>query len=269
MAETSVIKNKFNIVFNKNKQDLHCEYSLADNDVAIKWKSKIKHLQNIPIDTVESKMEDLSNLEKHYNTFCEKYNIVPLKFTNIREQKNLNLLHEIYENNHDRISRLKNNVDLYRFHHAIHQAEQQSHNDKTEIYVSWGVKEGLLTEKYSCHEYYADKIVKNNIYLPWAELGKKPFRYWLDNEPNNATRVNDLCKPHLTLRAKFFISLIDKTPKKFPKKFEDWFKQYKKGWTKHYNIDNYSEVHNYSAPLLATANHSYDLDGAKFVRIVL
>ena len=75
MAETSVIKNKFNIVFNKNKQDLHCEYSLADNDVAIKWKSKIKHLQNIPIDTVESKMEDLSNLEKHYNTFCEKYNI--------------------------------------------------------------------------------------------------------------------------------------------------------------------------------------------------
>ena len=51
-------------------------------------------------------------------------------------------------------------------------------------------------------------IEKNNIYLPWAELGKKPVRYYTDKEPSDQKRINQLCKPHKTLRAKFFISLV-------------------------------------------------------------
>ena len=61
------------------------------------------------------------------------------------------------------------------------------------------------------------------MYLPWTELGKKPFDYWSDGEPNNEERVMELCKAHFTFRAQFFIALKSNKPKSFPQEFIDWF----------------------------------------------
>ena len=111
--------------------------------------------------------------------------------------------------------------------------------------------------------------MKNNIYLSWAELGKKPLTYWRNKEPDNQRRINELCKPHITARAKFFLNLSNAEPKNFPTKFTIWFEKYKQGWLHFYNINDYQPKHHYSAPILAYADHTLDLTHTKFKRLEL
>ena len=70
------------------------------------------------------------------------------------------------------------------------------------------------------------------------------------------------------MRAKFFISYEDITPKKFGVEFIKWFDQYKNNWLIYHNIKKWDEVDEYSAPLLATAYHNEDISNLKFQRIV-
>ena len=98
---------------------------------------------------------------------------------------------------------------------------------------------------------------------------KKPFVYYTDKEPSNQKRINELCKPHTTFRAKFFISLHDINPTRFTPDFTKWFDQYKKAWFEAHNIQEYTEIHEYNAPLLAHTNNKQDFTGFKFVRIEL
>jgi len=263
-----VIKNnKFRIIFSdQENNNFDLEYRLHDSSLAQKWAKKIKHLKNIPIDPIESDGIDVSNINKIYNEFCEFASLQPIDISNL-DQNKLNALHKIYEETHEKLSRVSNNSILYKFHHSIHYNESKGAKDK--IYVGWGVKEGLLTEQFDCYSYYADEIKANNLYLSWAELGKKPLDYWRNKEPDNQQRVNELCKPHSTLRAKFFVSLKDKVPGKFTADFLEWFDVYKKAWLETYNLKSYDEIHYYSAPLLAHADHKQDLTNAEFVKILI
>lgn len=244
---------KFQIVFTKNN-DLVLDYNLHDSLLADKWFKKIKHLQKIQIDPIQSELVDLKNLEKIYLEFCKQYDIKPTKIKKFNSQETLNKLHEIYEIH----SKSKNHSDvLHKFHHAIHIAEDRSR--KMEIHVGWGVKEGPLTETFLCNSYYEKGLKKNNIYLPWAELGRKPLQYFDREEPNEQSRINELCKPHITLRGKFCICLHDFDGNSFSPEFETWFKKYKAQWCKHWGINDWTEKDEYSAPLLATPSHTYDV----------
>ncbi len=265
---TSVRKSKFKIILsNQEDKDIDVEYELHDSLLAEKWIKKIKHLKRVAIDPVESQIVDVSNLESIYNEFCKFANLEPINIENFDQDK-LNQLHKIYEDQHEVLSRMKDNEILYKFHHSIHHNENIK-GSKDQLVVGWGVYEGPLTERFDCHSYYADKIEQNNIYLPWSELGKKPFVYYTDKEPSNQKRINELCKPHTTFRAKFFISLHDINPTRFTPDFTKWFDQYKKAWFEAHNIQEYTEIHEYNAPLLAHTNNKQDFTGFKFVRIEL
>ena len=268
MVVTSVRKSKFKIILsNQENKDIDVEYELHDSLLAEKWIKKIKHLKRVTIDSVESNIIDVSNIQDIYKEFCEFANLEPMGIEPL-DQSKLNKLHKIYEEQHETLSRIKNNEILYKFHHSIHYNENVK-GSKDQLVVGWGVYEGPLTEQFDCYSYYADKIEKNNIYLPWSELGKKPFAYYTDKEPNNQKRVNELCKPHTTFRAKFFISFKDITPSHFTPDFSKWFDQYKQAWFKAYKIQEYTPIHEHSAPMLAHTNNKQDLTGFKFVRIEL
>ena len=268
MVVTSVRKSKFKIILsNQENKDIDVEYELHDSLLAEKWIKKIKHLKRVAIDSVESNIIDVSNIQDIYKEFCEFANLEPMGIEPL-DQSKLNKLHKIYEEQNETLSRIKNNEILYKFHHSIHYNENVK-GSKDQLVVGWGVYEGPLTEQFDCYSYYADKIEKNNIYLPWAELGKKPFAYYTDKEPNNQKRVNELCKPHITFRAKFFMSLKDITPSEFTPDFSKWFDQYKQAWFKAYKIQEYTPIHEHSAPMLAHTNNKQDLTGFKFVRIEL
>jgi hypothetical protein len=263
-------KNNFKIIFkNKNHQEIDLDYQTHDSILACKWFKKIKHLKNIDIDNIESQQEDLSDLKNIYIEFCAFSGIKPKNFTCI-DQPLLNDLHKLYQDQHEILSRKKDNSILYKFHHSIHHNE----NKGTNIYpkymmIGWGIKEGPLTENFSCNDYYETDLKKNAIYLPWAELGKTPLKYWKDNEPNDQESINQLCKPHLTLRAKFFIPYNDIFPNTLQVEFKEWFEKYKKNWLSHHNITRWNEIDEYCAPLLAVALHSEDITDLKFVKILI
>ena len=258
------MRNKtFKIIFDNN---IDIDYRLHDSKLAEKWASKIKHLQNIPIDSVESYMEDVSDIGEIYTKFCKFANIEPVDIVPL-DQKKLNQLHQIYEQHHDRLSRLKNNTILYKLHHSIHFNEGGI--PEKNINVGWGKYEGSLTHQFDCYNFYEDSIIKNYIYLPWSELGKTPVTYWKDKEPNDQKRFNQLAKPHTTFRAKFCIAAEDTVPSPFNTGFVEWFTLYKEGWFTYHGITDWNEVLEQSAPLLTTTDYKGNMKGLKFHRIIL
>ncbi len=252
---------KFKIIFDN---DIDIDYRLHDSELAEKWATKIKHLQNVAIDPIESYMEDVSNIEEIYGEFCKFANIDPINIVPL-DQAKLNQLHQIYEEHHDRLSRMKNNTILYKLHHSIHFNE--GGNQKKNIDVGWGKYEGPLTHQFDCYNYYEDTIIKNNVYLPWSELGKTPVCYWEDKEPNDQNRFNQLAKPHTTFRAKFCIATEDIVPSPLSQAFMKWFTLYKEEWLTYHGITDWNEVLEESAPLLATTDYKGSMEGLKFRRI--
>ena len=258
------MENKtFKIIFNN---DIDIDYRLHDSELAEKWASKIKHLQNVPIDSVESCMEDFSDIKGIYAEFCKFANIEPINLAPL-DQRKLNQLHQIYEEHHDRLSRLKDNTILYKLHHSVHFHEVGT--TEKNINVGWGTHEGMLTKQYKCYNFYEDSIIKNYIYLPWAELGKTPQTYWKDKEPSNQDRFNTLAKPHTTFRAKFFIASEDKEPAPLEPDFVEWFGNYKQGWFAHHGVNKWDNINEDSAPLLATTNYKGSMEGFRFNKIIV
>ena len=242
------------------------DYYLNETTLAESWANKIKHLKNIPVDPIESNKTDLNDLVQIYREFCKFSGEEEKKITNI-DQETLNRLHGTYERTHESLSRKENNSILYKFHHSIHYHEDKQTTRKR-LDVGWGTYEGPLTQNFPCNNFYEKQIVKNNIYLPWAELGKKPFVYWKNKEPSNKDRFMELCKPHQTFRAKFMIALQDIIPTPLPNQFTQWFEQYKDSWLYKNKLQKWDEIDETSAPLLAVANHKVNLSDKEFVKIL-
>jgi len=260
---------KFKIIFtDQDRQITEVDYTLNHTSLAVKWFSKIKHLCKIPIDTIESGKDDISDLDEIYSQFCK---FADLEYTPLdakRDQKFYNLLHQIYERTHKKLSVKKDNSIIYKFHHAIHKHESGCCS-REQIDVGWGVKEGPLTQTMNCQPFYEDNIYKNNLYLPWSELGKTPYTYWANKEGKDKSRFNTLCRPHNTFRAKFFIALDDKKRMTFPNQFNQYFNQFKQQWLKHYGIDEWTERDEWCAPLLAHTDSTLDLREMAFQKIII
>ena len=254
---------KIIVTFDNNLDVIYHPYNSVLANI---WTEKIKHLQNVPLDPVESEHEDLSNIHSIYNEFCRFAGIDPIDIKTL-DQKKLNQLHKIYEDQHDTLSRKKNNSVFYKFHRAIHFCEDGISESK--IRGGWGTYEGMLTTKFKCYDFYEDKIIQNNIYLPWAELGKKPLNYWDNQEPNDQERFNALAKPHTTFRAQFFIATTNIDPTPLEDEFIEWFGKYKEQWLKFHNIKKWDHIDEYSAPLLAETDYKGDLRGLKIKKIKL
>jgi len=261
---------KFKIFFtNTENKTFDVDYVVNESLVAEKWFRKIKHLHKVAIDPIESGLEDTSDLKTIYLEFCS-YADIPTKELDFMDlkQEHFNFLHRLYEENHERLSRMKNNKILYRFHHAIHDNEG-TNLPTNRMPVGWGIKEGPLTEKLQCNQYYESTIKQNFVYADWSELGKTPYQYWAQQEPSEQTSVIELCKPHVTLRPKFFIALRDHEPQKFDQHFTDWFSQYSQQWLTHYGLPNWRPVDEHSAPLLAHTDYKGDLSHHMFSKILL
>jgi hypothetical protein len=240
---------KLKIVFNNNNKKQELLYNTVLSPVSERWIKKIRHLSKIkhsPIETTGTSFA--KDIERIHREFCE-FARIEYKIIDYNEQQSLNLLHELYVSNHNRLSKFKNNDIVYNFHNAIHELEDQKIG--VNFFVGWGTKEGPLTEKFMCNEFYTKSILKNNIYLPWSELGKTPMIYYRDKEVSNINRLCELVKPHLTLRAKFTIALKDFTMIDFPTGFKEWFDPFKQTWLDHYKIKDWRIQDEYSGVLLA------------------
>ena len=270
MAETLVEKSKFQIIFQVKDKEICIDYKLNDTELAHKWFQKIIKIHRVPIDPIESKLEKNLEIEDAYKNFCKTFKFQIDPNINFNNQKDLNLLHALYEKTHDALSKAKQNQILYEFHYAVHQRQKKLYNFNVQrLYVGWGTKEGPLQEKYNCSDLVEKQIKNLHIYLPWTELGKKPYHYWESDEPHDRERFNELCVPHVTLRCQFFIATANFNPPPFPKEFIDWFYDYKQIWCEKHSLSNWDHTHEFSAPLLAIPLQQYDCDNFAFKKIVI
>ena len=265
--EEKIIKDqKIKILFSNSTNVIECNYTLHESVIASNWFKKIKHLKDVAIDPVESYMVDLSDIKSLYDKFCDYAQITKDIEISVINQEVLNALHRVYETHHSTLVDYPNNDILYKFHKSIHYHEIGGVPNK--IVVGWGHKEGPVSYNFLCNPYYADNIKKNNLYLSWIELGKRPSDYYFDGEPHTQDRINELCKPHITFGANFFVPHADKNAV-LSNEFTEWFAPYKKSWCEKYGLKDWTAKDEYSAPLLAVADHSHDLTEYDFEKIII
>jgi len=250
---------KVKLIFSNRNNQLHDEnFTLVDNPISLLWIKKIKHLQKIDVDPIETSPYNFHNLHDQHKDFCTLAKIPFIK-VDYEEQESLNYLHELYEKNHDRVSKFKNNQLLYKFHLSIHLREGSKFLEDLFI-VGWGTKEGPLTTKLNCNEFYSNQVRANNLYLPWSELGKRPKTYFENKELKEINRFISIAKPHITLRARFAIAKKNIEVLPLSKNFIDWFESFKTKWLSHYDLKTWRDIDEYSAVHLASPDHPINVE---------
>ena len=158
----------------------------------------------------------------------------------LRDQPYFNAIHKIYEKNYN------GNRDWLDFHEHIHMCEKY-YDDKQYpkiLHIDYREKSGPLQKPFDLTwlDTATTKIKAGDVFVRWSELGKTPYNYWENNEPNDIARMCELAKPWLILKPKIIIALEDFDTLKNKKilEFESWWQQYSKPWCQRWNIPSWS-----------------------------
>jgi len=154
-----------------------------------------------------------------------------------QDQQYFNSMHKIYEHNYN------GNPAWLDFHEHIHICEMYSKESPYVFYVDYREKSGLL-EKPMDPLWLANTqttVQTGDVYVRWSELGKTPYTYWKNNEPNDIKRICELAKPWLKLKPKIYVALedMDELKDKQCDEFKSWWKDYQTEWTQHWNIPSW------------------------------
>jgi hypothetical protein len=156
----------------------------------------------------------------------------------IQDQHYFNSIHKIYEQNYN------GNPAWLDFHEHIHMCEMYFKETDDLFYIDYREKSGLL-EKPMNPDWLINTqttVCAGDIYVQWSELGKTPYNYWKNNEPNDIKRICELAKPWLKLRPTIYVALDDMDRLKNIQcdEFSAWWKDYQQDWKNHWNIPNWN-----------------------------
>jgi hypothetical protein len=238
------------LFFSNNK---FAELHLNDSLVAERFKKIYKHLQHVPLnfkfwDNVYYKIN--IPIEKNIENLiiCAKKLSIDVEKDKCLSQEYLNYLHKIYEKNYD------GNPDWLDFHEHIHMCEKNNNSIQNSIAIDYREKAGLLTKEIERNmlSNLQVKVKKGQLYTKWSELGKTPYSYYEDKEPNDIKRICELVKPWLLLRPKIYIALedCDLIPQNNLQDFEIWWDTYSAEWCKHYNLEKYDLIDIFGASII-------------------
>jgi hypothetical protein len=148
-------------------------------------------------------------------------------------QPYLNHLHYVYEKNYN------GSREWLEFHEHIHACEEYFEKRKT-VYLDYRETSGLLEKQFD-HNWLKDSatyLKAGDIYVQWAELGKIPYNYWRDGEPDDIDRICQLAKPWLILKPKLRIAVedIDMLENKKITEFNQWWAKYQDKWCQYWQI---------------------------------
>lgn len=155
------------------------------------------------------------------------------------DQEYLNELHQIYENNYD------GNQSWTDYHEHIHLIETKLRGKFPEhkLEINYRHLAGPLNRSFQQEwlSHGQTSLQAGDVYLAWDELGKTPYNYWHDNEPDEIQRLCQLAKPWLTIRPKIHVCLRDMDRDLGENiSFENWWKSFEKEWCQHYGISSWS-----------------------------
>jgi hypothetical protein len=230
------------IVFSNNKS---IDLVLDSTPLANTYKTIYKHLQHIAIPfrdwdnpfyfdncTHSQQVESLI-------TYGNKLSLtIDRDLCLARDQSYFNAIHKIYETNYN------GDPAWLDFHEHIHACEKSIITNTKVLHIDYREKSGPL-EKLFVSDWSKNattKIQAGDVFVKWAELGKTPYSYWKNNEPDDLERMCTLIKPWLKLRPKIIVALedIDTLDNIEVTKFESWWSQYSAALGRHWNCTSWT-----------------------------
>jgi hypothetical protein len=162
-----------------------------------------------------------------------------------QDQNYLNDMHKIYEKNYN------GDPSWLDFHEHIHLCETKHVQTLKILRIDYREKSGMLEKPfdYKWLKNATTKIKAGDVFVNWAELGKTPYSYWKNNEPNDTIRMRELIKPWIKLRPNIMVALedIDTLKNVEVEKFESWWAQHSQPLCQYWNIPAWSTTDIFSA----------------------
>lgn len=150
-----------------------------------------------------------------------------------------NELHSIYQQNYD------GSPAWLDFHEMIHVCQRFFNLDKPQVCVlDWRERAGLLIKDFNRDWLSLGQttVRKGDVYVEWNELGKTPYMYWIEKEPHDQSRINELVKPWSKLRPKLCIALEDTLLYDSARsdEFCEWWETYEAEWCRQWGLLSWS-----------------------------
>jgi len=226
------------ILNNDNEYHIRIDY---ENPLGKYILASLKHLQHLPLCLG---LRDLPiKYDKSYLQckLFDKSKELGLNIDQRTDQLYLNYLHAIYEKNGP-LDGL--NQTWLEYHELIHLIEYCDSDRKDTLYIDYRNKAGLLEKGFSRKYLDYSTLInkKGDVVMSWCELGKTPYTYWKNKEPNDIDRIKELAKPWITIRPILEIRLKDRNSLKDTEKntFMAWFSQYIEEWMDHWKISDWT-----------------------------
>ena len=156
----------------------------------------------------------------------------------VQDQNYFNAIHKIYEKNYN------GDPAWLDFHEHIHLCEKEYEQRLKILHIDYREKSGVLEKPFDSNwlENATTKIKAGDVFVRWAELGKTPYSYWNNNEPNDMTRMRELIKPWLKLRPKILVALEDIDTLKNIKvvEFESWWAHHSEALCQYWKVPSWT-----------------------------
>jgi hypothetical protein len=155
--------------------------------------------------------------------------------TQLTDQQYLNYLHRYFEN------RIGGGNEWMDYNQAIHLLETFNRGEQKEkkVRLWYGNNSNPLTRRYQFDELTNMQLNfrAGDCFVEFSELGKTPYHYWRDQEPDDIAHLCELASPMVKLNFKIVVALdnINFTPCDLSN-FENWFDQYRDTWCQHWQI---------------------------------
>jgi hypothetical protein len=235
------IKYSMQIVFSNDKK---VDIILNSTSLALTYQKIYKHLSHVPVPFREwdspyyVRTKSIHQIVEKLILYANKVSVkIDRQLCELQDQEYLNNLHRIYEKNYN------GNPDWLDFHEHIHMCEKTCTERANVLNIDYREKAGMLEKPFDLAWLTSatTKVKTGDVYIKWAELGKTPYVYWANNEPETMTRMCELAKPWLKLRPKIIVALedIDFLKGIDVPGFETWWIQYSIPWCQYWQIPSW------------------------------
>lgn len=240
----------------------HVVVGIENTPLANTYTQAAKHLQHVALPFRE--WDDPFYLESvtfaHLTDQLAKYASgvgLTVDKSQCNSQQYLNAIHKIYEKNYN------GSPAWLDFHEHIHMCENYSKPQRPWLHLDYREKAGPLIKKVEPNwvTNLTTQVKSGDVYLAWAELGKTPYVYWKDQEPNDIARLCELAKPWQYVRPKLFVALkdFDLLDGIDVKDFRIWWQQYKDTWCQHWNIPDWTVEHMHGVAVIGKTDQAHQL----------
>lgn len=158
-----------------------------------------------------------------------------------KDQTYFNELHSIYERSYD------GDRQWLMFHDFLHRCEKANFKN---LRLDYRDLAGILQVPFDCDWFKqcTYKITAGDVFVRWQELGKTPYTYWSDGEPDDIERICELCKPWLEFRPHLSIALEDIELDSVPRydEFLGWWQNYQERWCQHWNLNDWCHEYQFA-----------------------